>query len=366
MKHLSAVEVLYMANELQLLINARLSQLYQPSRKELFLQFHVRNKGRVLLRVNVPYAAYIASEKEQSAATGFCSLLRKKLNNSTLVAVSQPGFERIIQLDFSSKNGPFSLFFELFSKGNIILVSESKIVAVEEKQVWSSRTLSVNTPYKLPPVVADPRSLDDKQLLEMLKSTNKTDLVRFFAMELSLGGLYAEELCLLLGIDKKTKPATLTAATAKKILQTLKNLLNSKPSPSVIYENKAAIDVVPINLNYYKNQDKKEYSSFSAALEVFSTATAVKQPTRYDSEISRLNAIIEHQQETISAAKIRADINRKKGEMIYENYQELKQILEAVHSARKQGGWEAIKQLQKSNKKLKSVDEKKGKIVVDV
>lgn len=367
MKQLSAVEVLYMSQELQQLIKARLSQIYQYGNKELLLQFHIFGKGRTLLKVRVPSAVYLASGKDlESSATGFCSLLRKKLNNSTLTAVKQPGFERILQLDFSSKNGRFSLFFELFSKGNIILAQDGTIAAAAERQAWSSREVAVGKPHQLPPSVTDPRSLDDKQLLEMLKSTNKTDLVRFIAMELSLGGTYAEELCLLSGIDKKTKPEAITAAAAKKILQSLQKLLKSKPSPSIIYENSAAKDVVPISLSRYETSEKKSFGSYSLALEAFFRATEIKQPSRYDSEISRLKAIIKHQQETIEYSKIKMEKNRKAGELIYEHYQEIKTLLDTVNSTRKSSGWEAVKQLKKSNKKLKSIDDKKGKIVVDV
>ncbi|MAG15562.1 hypothetical protein CMO88_00720 [Candidatus Woesearchaeota archaeon] len=366
MKHLSALEVQYMAAELQQLVKAKLQQMYQPAKNKLILQFHVRNKGRAILKVSVPTAVYIASEKESNAkVSGFCSLLRKKLNNSILTAISQPGFERIIILEFSSKNSPFSLIFELFSKGNIILTNDSKIIAIQEKQHWSSRELKLGTEYKLPPTVNDPHSLDDKQLIKLLKNTNKTDIVRFLAIELSLGGVYAEELCIISNIDKKTKPATVTSTAAKKLFQSLKKLLNSEPFPSVIYENSKPITAVPIALNHYKNNEKKQFKTFSEALEEISTATAEK-PSRYDSEISRLKAIIAQQQETILTGMNSAEKNKRAGELIYEHYQEVKELLEAVNTARKQGGWQAVKQLQKTNKKLKSIDEKSGKIVVDV
>ena len=367
MKQLSAIEVLYMTRELQQLIKARLSQIYQYGKKEILLQFHMPGKGRALLKVRVPFAVYLASGKDaESSATGFCSLLRKKLNNSTLTAVKQPGFERILQLDFSSKNGRFSLFFELFSKGNIILAQDGTIAAAAERQAWSSREVAVGKPHQLPPAVTDPRSLDDKQLLQMLKSTNKTDLVRFIALELSLGGTYAEELCLLSGIDKKTKPDTITASAAKKVLLSLQKLLNSKLFPSIIYENSTAKDVVPISLSRYETSEKKAFDSYSSALEAFFRATEIKQPTSYDSEISRLKAILQHQQETIENSKNQMEKNRKAGELIYENYQEIKALLDTINSVRKTSGWQAVKQLQKTNKKLKSIDEKTGRIRVEL
>ena len=63
----------------------------------------------------------------------------------------------------------------------------------------------------------------------MLKTTNKTDIVRFFALELSLGGLYAEELCILSGIDKKKVPADITSKESIEILSGLKSLFSAAP-----------------------------------------------------------------------------------------------------------------------------------------
>jgi len=366
MKHLSAIEVQYITAELQYLVGARLDQVYQQAKKELIFQFHVRSKGRALLKVRVPYAAYLATNKATPPVNpGFCALLRKKLKNSTLKAVTQPGFERIIQLQFSSKNGHLDLIFELFSKGNVILTQNRKIIAAAEKQSWSSRTVAVNESYTLPPPVTDPRSLEDKQLQSLLKSTNKTDLVRFLALELSLGGLYAEEVCLLSGIDKKKIPAAITITEVSKLLNALKKLLISKPSPSIILENNHPIDAVPVNMNYYKNHDKKEFKSYSEALEAFFLTTETKD-SRYDKEISRLQTIIDHQQSTILEAKNLAQKSSKTGELIYEHYQEVKLLLETVNNLRKSKGWLAVKQLKKSNKKLKSIDDKTGKIVVDL
>ncbi|MBI2663989.1 NFACT family protein [Candidatus Woesearchaeota archaeon] len=361
MKQLSAVEVHFLTAEMQFLVGSRLQQVYQPAKNELVLQFYVRNKGSALLKVRVPELLYLASGKDSAPkVSGFCSLLRSKLGSSTLSSISQSGFERIVQLSFSSKKGSFGLIFELFSKGNIILTSGQKIAAVQQKQHWSSRQLRMGADYALPPKAADPRVLGEKKLLEMLKSTNKSDLVRFLAIELSLGGLYAEELCLLAGVGKKSKPADVSAADAGNLLQALKKLLSSGLSPSVIYEGGKPINAVPVALSYYRGSETKARKTFSEALEAVSAAG---MPSPFSSEISRLKAIIQQQEETIASARDSAEKNKRSGELIYENYQEVKDILEAVSTARKQGSWDAVKKLP--NKKIRFVDEKSGRIAVE-
>ena len=366
MKHLSALEVFYLARELHKMAGAKLQQVYHPAKKQLFLQFHMRGRGNAVLKVSLPNACYIVSSRNPaSSVSGFCSFLRKKLNNCVLKTVSQPGFERILRFDFSSKNDSFSLFFELFSRGNSILTCNGRILAVEERQSWRSRQISVNQEYRLPPAVSDPRNLDGKRLANMLKTTNKADAVRFFALELSLGGLYAEELCILSGIDKKKAPASLGPAELAAVISGLKRLFNAAPSPSVICENDKAIDAVPIDLRFYKKNAREKFASFSKVLESLFSRTSGK-PDPNHAAVSRLKKIMEEQQETIAAARDSLDRNSRAAELIYEHYQEVKELLASVNAVRKRDGWDAVKKVAKSGRKIISVDGKTGKIAVDL
>ena len=366
MKHLSAFEVCCLVRELQQMVGAKLQQVYQPAKKQFFLQFHLRGRGNATLKVSLPGICYLASRRDPSSSvSSFCSCLRKKLNNGVVKAVSQPGFERILRLDFSSKNGLFSLFFELFSRGNAVITCDGRILAVEERQSWRSRQLAVNQEYSLPPEVSDPRNLDGKRLDNMLKTTNKTDIVRFLALELSLGGLYAEELCILSGIDKKKVPADLTSKESTEILSGLKRLFSASISPSVICENGAPIDAVPIELQFYKKNVREKFSTFSEALESFFSRASGK-PNPRSAAVSRLKKIIEDQQETIEPARKSMEKNSRAGELIYEHYQEVKELLASVNDVRKRDGWEALKKLAKNGKKLTSVNEKTGKLVVNL
>ena len=217
MKQISSLDLRLLALEIAEICPSKLYKVYQPSKKQLVLQFHVKNKGRALLRVRVPNAVYLSDLKE-NGMSNFCSSLRKKLDNAFLKKVSQIGFERVLRLDFSSKKESLSLVLEFFSKGNIILLQDEKIIAVEEWQHWSSRDLKPGQDYKPPPDSLDPFSLDEKKLIELSEKTKKTDLVRFLAIDLSLGGLYAEEVCLSSGLDKKSKPF-LNGSDAKKNCQ---------------------------------------------------------------------------------------------------------------------------------------------------
>ena len=58
--------------------------------------------------------------------------LRKKIGTARLRKISQIGFERILNLEFESKETKYNLIAEIFSKGNIILLKENKILVASE------------------------------------------------------------------------------------------------------------------------------------------------------------------------------------------------------------------------------------------
>ena len=125
------------------------------------------------------------------------------------------------------------------------------------------------------------------------------------------------------------------------------------------------LDVVPTALNYYKNYESKPAKSFSEALEIYYSST-VKVTSKYDKELVKINSIIDKQKETMTHLEDEITVNSRRGELIYEHYQDIKKLLDFVEKTRKEEGWPAVKKQLKPNKKIKYIDEKTGKIIVDL
>jgi len=60
------------------------------------------------------------------------------------------------------------------------------------------------------------------------------------------------------------------------------------------------------------------------------------------------------------------ELNTKKGELVYEKYQPLSKLLEIVKELRKEKGWNEVAQELKKEKRIKSVDLKNKKVVLDL
>ncbi|MFH1181575.1 MAG: NFACT family protein [Candidatus Woesearchaeota archaeon] len=364
MKALAALEIRFVVAELQKLIGARLDRVFNPSEKEVLLELYSTSAKKAILRAT-PYGLYIASSKpsEAAAPSQFCVLLRKYLKNSRLKAVFQHSSERVVEMAFASKDADFRLIFELFSRGNIILCDGKGIIlAVAERQSWSTRKISPKEPYKLPPQRFNLFTLSALQLGNLLKESGKDSVVKVLAADLGIGSTYAEELCILSSVDKLSDPKKISPAGVEKILGAFRELLAKKPQPAVVYEQGKIKDVVPFPLQYYGGLEQKQFASYNEALDEVLTNAAFEE-IRQDKDKPRqqraasLNLRISMQEEMFKSLGSSVDENRRKGELIYENYQDIKEILAEA----KAKNFAALKK----RPAVKNIDEKSCSLTVE-
>ena len=118
---------------------------------------------------------------------------RKYLLNGRITAITQHEFDRIIKMKISKKEGEYTLIFELFKNGNIILANpDDEIILPLITQQWAHRTIRSHRTYVPPPSQLNPFHLTEKQFQDVLNESKK-DLVRTLAVNINLSGTYAEE-----------------------------------------------------------------------------------------------------------------------------------------------------------------------------
>jgi len=364
---LSALDLYYLIKELQFLKNSRLDKVYHPSKKELILQFFVSGKGKQQLLVNAGNYLYLTSFKSPSQEpSDFCMYLRKKLTNSRLIEINQLGFERILEFRFQTKQDSFSLIFEMFSKGNILLLKDNKILSAVEYQKYSTRTIKPKEDYIYPKKEFDFMELTQKDFKILLSKTTKESIVKSLAIDLGLGGIYSEEICLLSKIDKNKKPFELDDKEISTLFSSFKDMKNKKIEPFVVYENDIIKDIIPFKLELYKNLKYKQFETFSSALEFFFSQQIPAEQLKYQKQISKAKEIIEKQIQHLDELKKEEKLNKEKAELLYQNYKLIKEILEKLKEISKKHDWKEIKEKLKSHKLIKEVIAKEKSVVVEL
>lgn len=367
MKQLSALDINYLIKEFQFLINSKVDKIYLPRKKEIILQLYAPSKGKYYLKIDEK-SVYLTDYKPLSESPSqFCLYLRKKLANSRLRKIEQIDFERIIKLEFETKEEKFTLIAELFSKGNILLTKNNKILTASEYQNWKDRTIRPNILYQHPKKEYNFLKLAETKLKQALSKSTKENIIKSLAIDLGLGGVYSEEACILSKIDKEKKPNELTEKETKDLFKTLIKLKDQKINPKIVYKNKEVIDLIPFELEYYKKSKQEKAETYSSILnQYFSKENEIKQKEKLDQKTQVIQNIIKSQKEDIKRLEKQEKTNKEKGELVYQNYQLIDSILKELKDISKNHSWKEIKDKLKGHKLIKEVISKDKSIVLEL
>jgi len=360
----SALELHYLVEELKFLVGGKIDQIYHPKKNELLLSFHVPSKGKFLLKVLVPNFLYLTNFKPpQESPSGFCTYLRKKLSSARLRSVEQRDFERVVEFVFETKEERFSLVLELFGRGNILLLKEDKILSAVDYPIWKDRAVKPGDAYVYPKKDFNFFVFSENELVQLLAKSDKESIVRALAMDLGLGGLFAEEICFVAGIDKDNSPKKID--DFKKLFKSIDVLRNNKVVPCVCDS-----ELLPFDLRS-KVCVKSSFSSFNELLDSELTKASIElaggvEEKAKSKESDKLKRIISAQQESIKELEVKESVEREKADLIYHNYQLVNDVLSQIKDARKKFSFAEMKEKLKGHKLIKDFNAKDKSVTVDL
>lgn len=360
---LASLELAAVIKELQALKNGKIDQIYQSEEYDFFIQVHA--KGKELLRIKPGKFMYQAQHKPFMASpTIFCMRLRKYLNGSIINAIEQIGAQRIVRIETSGA----ILYIELFSQGNVILCEAgNKIVGLLHARTTSTRELKTGVEYAVPPLETDIFSLSQKIIDDKIKTSKKDKIVTALATEFGLGGLYAEEACARAGINKDKSPKDLAAKEKTSLYQQIEQMIEEVKSPKgCLFENGI---MAPLHLINEKKIN--ELPTFNEALDLLLSKTKAelekeKNEVVYDQKKESLQRILNEQQERLKEVEAESEKAAKQGDWFYEHYQEVHSLLEKIKEVQKKEGWKGVELFLKRLKKIKRVDLKEKKVILEL
>ncbi len=314
---MSNLEYSFLASELSKLVGKHLSKVRKVSDNLYRVKI---GTSEIICEPGV--RMHITKYIEPAEKDRFVEKVEKELDNAKLLSVEQINNDRILAFNFNLG----TLIFEMFGKGNIILVRDETTITAIKNESWSDREIKSGKPYKYP-----------RKPSEELKPSDKYIIVSL--TKLPLGKDYALEALARTGIDEKTTGSKLS----KKQLESLENEISkirAEAKPFLFLENGKPAEFSLANLAQNSSLESKEMPSLSeAADEYYNSAESPNEDVeklqrRLDKQKERLEKMLEEEKEL-----------REKGDYIYEHYQEVELILNEA----KQGKG-------KLNRKEKSVE----------
>lgn len=335
-KAMSNVDVAALVDELKdRILGGSVGKAYQQSSDTIWLTVQSPSEGRLDLLMQAGKRAHITHKERPQTKTPpqFPTMLRSHLSGGRIVDIRQHDFDRVMEIAVERGGGVEYLIIELFPKGSLVLLDPSrKILSMLLKMVFRGAKMAAGEEYIYHAGQKDPRTISLKELAEMLARSDR-DLVRTLVHSLNMGGTYGEEVCLRAGIPKNKPAADLTIEEIESIRQGLQEVFSDNTiEPVIVLENGNPFDVLPRPLKIYEGLELKHFANFSEALDAFFFEEKEALP-----KIRPIDRRLELQRKAIDEF----DANEKdlisKGEMVYQNYGEIEQLLAVIRGARDKG-----------------------------
>jgi len=332
---ITSFDLRVLVSEWQGLVGGHVDKIYQRN-DEVMFRINVPDRGKVELYSKAgQWLCLHQVEEKPEAPPPFAQTLRRLLDNARVVAVEQRGLDRIAV--FRVERGPerLEIVFEVFSKGNIVLVRDATIVAVQFPQKFKDRDVQGGERYSYPTAGIDPLDLDREGFARALKGA-KGQVVRILATVLNLGGTYAEELCLRAAVDKETRVKDLQETQIDSLYTALNNIavaIDEERRPAVVFHEGRAIDATPIELVQYREMERRDFPTFNDALSHFLTVAEPQLEVRDDSA-AKFERRIAQQRETLQKLREEAMLLEAQAVFLYGHYSVLDELLRAIREGR--------------------------------
>jgi len=259
------------------------------------------------------------------------------------------------------KEHKFSLVIELFAKGNIILLDEDdQIILPLKRKLWQDRKITSKEEYKYPPERGiNPLEIEKNELNELFQNSDR-DIIRTLASN-GLGGLYAEEIALRSGVDKKKNAADVTEEEIDLIYSEMTEIFKPLKTydfhPQIISGEKE--DVLPLDLQMYSDYPKEKYKTYNEAADEFYSSIVGEDIVQvhdevWSGEVGKFEKRLKIQLETLDKFNKTIKDTKIKGEAIYSNYQNIQNIIDTIKHARETHSWLEIIDIIKKAKKAKA------------
>ncbi|WMW21303.1 ribosome rescue protein RqcH [Methanolobus mangrovi] len=392
-KEMTSADVATLALELSSgetsIIDAKIAKIYQPAADEIRINLFVYNKGRDNLVIEAGKRAHMSQHLRPSPKLpqSFPMMLRKHIMAGRITFVKQYDFDRILEIGIVRGGVDTVLVVELFSPGNIVLLdSERKIILPMKPVSFKGRKIRSGEVYQYPEAQISPVDAGVEDL-EKAFSLSDADVVRTIATRFNLGGVLAEEVCSRSGVNKGEAAKDIghdgIAAIVASLRDVFSPLLSGTLEPCVVKKDvkgeKQAFDVLPFELDIYKEYEKESFPTFNAALDAFfgkmaaesiqEEVTAVKKE-----KVDVFERRLHKQQVAIEKFGEDAQKHTHVAEKIYAYYVEIEEILAVLEQARTKGySWDDIRSILKKAKDsipaakwIASIDSAAGNIVLDL
>ncbi|MBS5934302.1 MAG: NFACT family protein [Clostridiales bacterium] len=283
------------------LLGGRINKISQPENDALVLVIkNNRSQYKLFLSANASLPLiYLTQENKPNPITApnFCMLLRKHLNSARILSITQPGLERIIDIEIEHLNElgdvcTKHLITEIMGKhSNIIFCDDKKMIIDSIKHisglVSSVREVLPGRDYFIPETQDkwNPLTVDCEHFLEKVMTKPLPIAKALYTSLTGISPLIANEICHRASIDGEASTSSLSEMEGLHLYKNFERLMadikDNRFCPNIIYKNGEPVEFSSTTLTTYNSSEHKEFESISELLEQYyaqrNTLTRIRQ-----------------------------------------------------------------------------------------
>lgn len=271
------------------LIGGRVSKIAQPEEGEILMT--IKNGGesyRLLMSADASLPLYyLTSRNKQSPmnAPNFCMLLRKHIGSARITGISQPDFERVIDVSFEHLNEMGDLcskhlMIELMGKhSNIIFCDEEGKILDSIKHVSSAvssvREVLPGREYFIPQTTRKKNPLLETAngLIEVLKGCNQNLQKAVYTSYTGISPMVAAALILGADADPDMPFGALPEVNQERLADAFVSFFASVQkeefSPVILYDGRGPSEYCAMEYALEGYSEKRHYESISELIEAY-------------------------------------------------------------------------------------------------
>ena len=273
----------------QTITGAKINKIAQPENDELIITIkNQRKQYRLFLSASASLPLIYLTETNKPSpltAPNFCMLLRKHIGSGKIIAIEQPGMERIIRFTIEHLNelGDLCtkyLIVEIMGKhSNIIFCNEEDQIIDSIKHVSahmsSVREVLPGRPYFIPETQSklNPFVLTEEIFQEKIFPRPVNVAKAIYTSITGISPLMAEEVCYRAGIDGGIPTDGLEDVErvhlAHTFLRMVDDIRDGHFEPNIVYKGKEPVEFACFPLSQYQDYRAVSYPSIFPVLETF-------------------------------------------------------------------------------------------------
>lgn len=281
----------------------KISKIAQPEKDELlFTITNNRENLRLLISASASLPLVYFTENNKPSpmtAPNFCMLLRKHIGTGRIISVTQPGLERVIQLEIEhlDEMGDLCrkhLIIELMGKHSNIIFCKADGTIIDSikhisAQVSSVREVLPGREYFIPQTTdkADPLTVSQEAFIQHIHNTPAPIQKALYMNLTGISPIIGEELCHLASIDSDHSANELTETELIHLYHTFSLMMedvgNGAFTPNIIYRQDEPVEFASLPLTCFDGGDyeTRTFASISELLETYyasrNTINRIKQ-----------------------------------------------------------------------------------------